>query len=221
MQFAHFYTSMYSPQQQPYAAYQPQPQPQFVPLPPPSPAKRAKLSSPASEQETRFLSQAQHKLQTEASSAKAWQDIQSLARMNLLAKGWNAAARPTAHTGAQALAKHDAAFPRTMAVVFDLLELDPSKRVLAINEVARQLLGPICRDEQGLDSAKLLAGNTELDAWRMLEALVAAFRTGEEEEGHATSVRVRLTTEAFSQVFVLHLRALRQEQALLIYGAPE
>lgn len=196
-----------------------QPPRMHYPMPAPAPKeedasnKRVKLLASwfVEDQETRFLKAASQRLMD--GTPHAWQQIQSLARMNLFAKGWTYNTKPTKEQALQVLLEHDKAKPCTFALVMDILERDWTKRVLAANDLFKQSFGPVCRDEGGV-CENVLAANEE--AWKLLEAVVESFRNAGEE----TSTQLKVTTRSFSESFDVKVKVLADQHLVLMYGTP-
>lgn len=105
------------------------------------------------------------------SGIDAWSTVLSLARMSLMSKGWGAP--PTIEEGTKMLEIYMAKYPSSHIIVMDPATRHLRDRILALSPSAQGFLGPVARNQNGLDRRLVPLS----DAWAALSTAFAANKT--------------------------------------------
>jgi hypothetical protein len=99
-----------------------------------------------------------------------WSTVLSLARMLLVSKGWSKS--PTMEDALRVLNEYEQRYPGCHLIIFDPATRQLRDRVVALSPSAVGYLGPIGRNQNGLDRRLVPMS----DAWAALTSAFAAYR---------------------------------------------
>lgn len=100
----------------------------------------------------------------------AWSTILSIGRMLLVSKGWSAA--PSMEDAERLIREYEIKYPCAAVIALDLTTRSLKDRVMALSPAALSYLGPVARNQNGLDR-RLIPLN---EAWPTLTTAFSAYK---------------------------------------------
>lgn len=100
----------------------------------------------------------------------AWSTILSIGRMQLLSKGWSAS--PSMDDAERLIREYEVKYPCAVVIAVDLTTRTLKDRIMAMSPAALSYLGPVARNQNGLDRS-LVPPN---DAWPILTTGFSAYK---------------------------------------------